>query len=156
MRSSTSIACLLIAANQPRTLPHVFTLPALRAHFAKTPPSAGAIALIDREPGTFLDTEKENNVISAAIYVMGVKYDGMAEGKRPEGRDGLRKVSGLVFFSGKGRESCCSGLWFGQMTGCGDRANRTCQWIFTNRNEVIAKLAGKIEPPFSELLSEHN
>jgi hypothetical protein len=104
-------------ANQPKSLPHTFTLPPLRQHFTKTPNPAASNKLIDL-PGTeFLATEEEITVIAAALWVMGVEYDRMEDKDRPKDVEGVRK------------------------------------WIIKRRGEVVGRLAGKIEPPFSESCS---
>ncbi len=80
------------SAHPPASLPHSFNLPALRAHFIKSPTPESAIALIDLEPGVLLDTEEEINVIAASLYVLCVRYDELGEKERVRGREELRKV----------------------------------------------------------------
>ncbi|KAI9634066.1 uncharacterized protein MKK02DRAFT_38737 [Dioszegia hungarica] len=88
-------ASKVFLSNQPKSLPHTFTLPPLRQHFNKTPNPAASNKLIDL-PGTeFLGTEEEITVIAAAL------------------------------------------MW------------RVRKWIIKRRGEVVGRLAGKIEPPFT-------
>ena len=65
----------------------------IRNFFTKSPLSESSINLIDLEPGTFLDTEEDINVMSAAIWVMCVQYERLDDKEKPKVRDDLRKVS---------------------------------------------------------------
>jgi len=77
---------------QPKTLPHEFSLPVLRAHFTKSPNPQGANRLIDLPANDFLETEDEFNVVAAALWTLCVRYDRLEEEKRPLTRTKLREV----------------------------------------------------------------
>ncbi|CAD6565492.1 MAG: hypothetical protein TREMPRED_001401 [Tremellales sp. Tagirdzhanova-0007] len=76
---------------QPRPALHTFKLMPIRNYFTKSPLSESSINLIELEPGTFLDTEEDINVISAAIWVLCVEYERLNDKEKPKVRDDLRK-----------------------------------------------------------------
>lgn len=78
-------------ANQPKSLPHNFTLVPLRNHFTKTPNPIASNRLIDLPSTDFLDTEEEITIIAAALYVLSVEYDKLDEKDRPTDAEGVRK-----------------------------------------------------------------
>ncbi|KAL7419489.1 hypothetical protein Q5752_006327 [Cryptotrichosporon argae] len=74
----------------PHTLPHTFALAPLRAHFAKTPNPPGANRLIDMPGDVFVDTEDDMHLIAAALWVLAVQWDKMAEDDRPKDKEHMR------------------------------------------------------------------
>ncbi|KAK8853323.1 hypothetical protein IAR55_004027 [Kwoniella newhampshirensis] len=73
-------------------MPHKFELQRIADHFDSHPLPPGACALIDLPANVFLDTEEESNVISAAFFVLCVKFENLPAGERPTTRENLRRM----------------------------------------------------------------